>query len=120
MAHIRWQTGAHDRTRPATQTEPSQVAACRWLRSNGTGHIASAPEAFGGALPLGWGTLLLRPARSSAPGVLPQKLRHCQRVSGIERAAASKLRHLVINLDREVLGGGCGLGRVAAWRGQGR
>jgi hypothetical protein len=34
-----------------------------------------------------------------------------KRVSGIERAAASKLRHLVINLDRAVLGGGCGLGR---------
>jgi hypothetical protein len=30
-------------------------------------------------------------------------LGHCQRVSGIERTAASKLRHLVINLDR----GGC-------------
>jgi hypothetical protein len=35
------------------------------------------------------------------------------RVSG--RTAASKLRHLVINLDREVLGGWCGLGRVAAF-----
>ena len=32
--------------------------------------------------------------RSPAAGVLPQKLRHCQRVSGIGRIAASELRHL--------------------------
>jgi hypothetical protein len=33
------------------------------------------------------------PARAiTRVGVLPQKLRHCQRVSGIRRIAASKLR----------------------------
>jgi len=66
----------------------------------------------------GSGALRVAPG-GSCP--VPEKLRHCQRVSGMERTTANNLRHLVINLDREVLGGGCGLGRAAVgWRGRGR
>jgi hypothetical protein len=39
MAHIRWQTSARNRTRLAIDTEPPRSAACRWLTSDGTGHL---------------------------------------------------------------------------------